>query len=433
MKFIITERQYNLLSKNLINEQGGFTQSEKRSQDAYKLMIDGASGWGSRPDLIVNGVNLLTTAVEFHRMNTLFRDKKTGYNSFDEMINGEFEYGRIERLDNTKQLNLINKKLNQLGVRYNISYSKSFNWPILNVPSFYYNKLSDLPDSPKPLLASAPSIKPANTHISQRCITKWNNNLAKAKNWLNTWISSSKTKEKFINGYKGIKYFEPNELKIIFDNYKNIIDRTPLAFYDEHVKEIDNKVIDDHYKNDVGAYAQYGTQKVYVNCIGDQYSDDQWRYETIIHEIQHLMSYYFPLSPDEQVKNVFTKKNNSSKNQTNTTPKQIQNKNNEFNHDLSWLDEYVKHLDKTQGEDYACEPTEKLSNLYTVRAMFKITPDKSLTKEMFLPYIKNEKMNLNVKMLLACWAKQGYPDFNTFLNDLNSLAKKSNQKNQNLS
>jgi hypothetical protein len=425
MKFIITENQY----KRLLVEQ---SQSEKRAQNAYKLMIDGASGLGSEPDLIVNGLNSLTNSDEFYRMNTLFNDGKTGYKSFDEMINGEFEYGRIERLNNKKQLDSIKKKLNQLGVKYNISYSTYLNWPVLKVTSFNFsNRLSDLPADPKPLVTST-SIKPANTHISQRCITKWNNNLAKAKNWLNTWISSSKTKEKFINGYKSTKYFEPYEINKIFDNYKKIIDRTPLAFYDEHVKEIDGTVIDDHYKNDVGAYAQYGTQKVYVNCIGDQYSDDQWRYETIIHEIQHLMSYYFPLSPDEQVKNVFTKKNNASTNQTNTTPKQTQNKNNEFNHDLSWLDEYVKRLDKTQGEDYACSPTEKLSNLYSVRAMFKITPDKSLTKEMFLPYIKNEKWNTDVALLLACWAKEGYPDFNTFLNGLNSLAKKSNQKNQNL-
>ena len=55
MKIIITKRQLNL-----INEQAGISKSEQRAQNAYKLMIDGSSGWGSKPNLIVQGINSLT-------------------------------------------------------------------------------------------------------------------------------------------------------------------------------------------------------------------------------------------------------------------------------------------------------------------------------------------------------------------------------------
>jgi peptidoglycan hydrolase-like protein with peptidoglycan-binding domain len=90
-------------------------------QKAYQKMIDGASGSGTNPRDIVDGINLLNTNDEFYAMNDMFKGghlKK--YKSFDQMIRGEFEYGGILGLyTNEPDIKKITKKLKELGVPFN--------------------------------------------------------------------------------------------------------------------------------------------------------------------------------------------------------------------------------------------------------------------------------------------------------------------------
>jgi hypothetical protein len=113
MKNIITEElgymKYLLGYQRgvVISEQAKpISKKEKNVQAAYKLMIDGAENWGTDPQKIVNAINMIKSEDELDRLFTLFKDKKTGYSDFSEMIRGEFES------DNQKDLDKIVSKLN---------------------------------------------------------------------------------------------------------------------------------------------------------------------------------------------------------------------------------------------------------------------------------------------------------------------------------
>lgn len=100
---------------------------EKRARDAYKLMIAGASGIGTEPKKFRDGIDILQSADEFYRMNSLFADGKTGYKSFDEMWRGELEFGRIG--NNVGTAKHIIAKLKQISVPYSTGknrYLKDF-------------------------------------------------------------------------------------------------------------------------------------------------------------------------------------------------------------------------------------------------------------------------------------------------------------------
>ena len=81
-------------------------------QAAYKLMIDGAENWGTDPQKIVNGLNMIKDKKELDRLLTLFQDNQTGYDTFGKMIKGEFESG------NQNDLNKITAKLKSFGFGY---------------------------------------------------------------------------------------------------------------------------------------------------------------------------------------------------------------------------------------------------------------------------------------------------------------------------
>ena len=122
MKNIITEElgymKYLLGYKKgvVISEQVGppkpVSQKEKNVQAAYKLMIDGAENWGTDPQKIVNGLNMIKDKKELDRLLTLFQDNQTGYDTFGKMIKGEFESG------NQNDLNKITAKLKSFGFGY---------------------------------------------------------------------------------------------------------------------------------------------------------------------------------------------------------------------------------------------------------------------------------------------------------------------------
>ena len=85
---------------------------EKNVLAAYQLMIDGSSGWGTDPQKIVDGLNMIKDKEELNRLLTLFLDKKTGYDKFGAMIKGEFES------DNQDDLNKITAKLKSFRFNY---------------------------------------------------------------------------------------------------------------------------------------------------------------------------------------------------------------------------------------------------------------------------------------------------------------------------
>ena len=91
---------------------------EKNVQDAYNLIVGGSSGPGTDAKKIVDGVNMMNDVYELSRLLTLFQDKRTGYDTFDKMIDTEFGEGLLGFGSNQPDLDLITAKLKRLGLNY---------------------------------------------------------------------------------------------------------------------------------------------------------------------------------------------------------------------------------------------------------------------------------------------------------------------------
>lgn len=113
MKYLLGYKRGIVISEQEIGEQVRISKKERNVLVAYKQIVDGSSIMGTEPQKIVDGFNMIKDLKEFNRLLTLFKDKKTGYPTFTEMIRGEFES------DNQDDLNKIIKKLNDLT--FNIS------------------------------------------------------------------------------------------------------------------------------------------------------------------------------------------------------------------------------------------------------------------------------------------------------------------------
>ena len=117
----LTESELVCLVSKVISEQA---QTDSISK-AYQYMIKGAKGesWGgTRPKDIISGLSLIKTPEEFYKLNDTFKDKKTGYGSFDEMIRGEFELGSIIGFgfNNKNDMKKVLEKLKELKVPYTL-------------------------------------------------------------------------------------------------------------------------------------------------------------------------------------------------------------------------------------------------------------------------------------------------------------------------
>ena len=115
MKYLLGYQRGVVISEQEIGEQPTtppISKKEKNVQAAYKLMIDGAENWGTDPQKIVNGLNMIKDKKELDRLLTLFQDNQTGYKTFGKMIKGEFESG------NQNDLNKITAKLKSVGFGY---------------------------------------------------------------------------------------------------------------------------------------------------------------------------------------------------------------------------------------------------------------------------------------------------------------------------
>ena len=162
MKNIITEElgymKYLLGYQRgvVISEQAKpISKKEKNVQAAYQLMIDGAENWGTDPQKIVNAINMIKSEDELDRLFTLFKDKKTGYSDFSEMIRGEFES------DNQKDLDKIVSKLNTW---YDLKKQTPENFSTLSFTPI----TKPLTDVAPAAAAPAPAATPAKTESTNK-------------------------------------------------------------------------------------------------------------------------------------------------------------------------------------------------------------------------------------------------------------------------
>ena len=410
MKILIKESQYKILL-----ERGN-----KRSpniEKAYNEIVDGAKYlMGTDKNKILKAFDYIKNIQEFNRLLLMFQDKRTGYESFEEMMNEE--YDRLDFNDIVK----LKDKLYSIGVilRFNTaknSFGQTFFDGGTNISYQYYN------------FEEKYSSKLKQAQVPKECSSKWQPQLEKAKNYWIQWLSSPITKNKFLNNWKKVeKNMTSVEVENIFKKYLDSLKGLKLYYYNSQ-------------SSNAYAYVTRSTpEKIYVNC----FQNDPDPYGSLIHEMQHLLYNIKPLNPKVQIAKVFVNSNtekstpetffkgNYNSNDDNVTNKMV-SVSKQFSttfYNIEYILFKAKNAEK-KDPGYSCRETEKMSNIISIRSLFGVKPGQNITKEMLLPYIKGEKKHTDVGWILNCWALKGFPDLNEMINKMNRLAYQNTNQNNN--
>jgi hypothetical protein len=403
MEIIITESQLSkILTEQTINN----------IQTAYNEIVDAVAGIGTDPDGVLNALGNIKNQNDFKLLVLLFKDKKTGYSSFDEMINGEYER------DNYNDIKKLENQLLKIGVHSSYEDGESYlgrNLFLGNFKTTFGKTAAEI------------------TRVGPFCKSKWSGHLKPAKDYWIKWLSNPITKTKFKKNWQLELPIYSNYVDDVFRKYINALNAINLVYYD-NVNPTSNNMRD--------AYAFVSEKeptKIYINCS----QDDKTPYETLIHEIQHILYDIKPLNPDVTIGDVFvnykTKKMtpsnffniNSSQNKIENFSKNIESTSKTYNlskDDLNWwLNSAKESEEKRPG--YSCETTEKMSNIMAIRKYFNLKPGENITKEMLIPYIVGPKNQTDITWVLHCWALNGFPDINIMLNKINQLAYQNTKQN----
>lgn len=381
----------------------------------YGQIVDAVKGLGTNENKLINAIYSLNLAYDFQQLTKMFADKKTGYSSFDDMINGEFE------IDNYQEVKKIQDILNTLDIKTVFMFSVNR----LGMKYFKGGFKSEIPKIPK----LEDESKTKDNSVGPFCKSKWEPLLSKAKKYWIEWLSNPITKAKFMKNWEIKNY---NEVDNIFKKYIDAINKMKLVYYDKYISggEQDNSY----------AFVRPGFEdKIYINCS----LDDNEKYNTLVHEIQHILYHIKPLNPTKQVGDVFV----NDKTQLMTIHDFVElsaedKKEGEVinrnmisslkNHNLNeyalfnWLVRARKQYDK--HDKYVCEKTEKMSNIMAIRSHLNIKPGEDITVEMLKPYIRGDKYHTDMSWILMCWALNGFNDIDVMLNKMNQLAFQNTKK-----
>ena len=434
MKILIKESQYKVLL-----EQGFEMMEPSPITKAYNEIISGAKYlMGTDKTKILKAFDYIKNVQDFKTLISMFKDKRTGYGSFEEMINKEYD-----RLD-FKDIIKLKDKLYSIGVILNFISAKNY----VGIPLFlegvkisYVNNTPKTPQPKTPQPATTPMKYKPETYtphkylqqVPKACSSKWQPLLEKAKNYWIQWLSSPITRIKFLNNWQKVeKNMTLVEVGNIFKKYIDSLKGLKLYYYN-------SKLMPENA--DAFAFVdKFEPEKIFVNCS----QNDPDPYGTLIHEIQHLLYYIKPLNPEVQIANVFVDSN--TKKSTINTFFDFYKTKSQQSRELSNIDIISKNLnvdpfmldyflnagkDEEKKRMDACSETEKMSNIMSIRKTLGVKPGQNITKEMVLPYIKGEKNHTDVTWMLACWAFKGFPDLNEMINKMNQLAYQNTNQNNN--
>jgi hypothetical protein len=383
---------------------------------AYEQLIDAVKGIGTNPNIVLSAIKKLKTENDFKYFLTLFKDKKTGYTDFFDMINKEYE------MDNADDLGYLIAALNKINVFTTANFATNGFGQSVFVGYF---RLRDY-------------YKPS-TDIREKCETKWRNFLPSAIKWWRDWLSDPITKEKV---YKNYLVRSENEKGIIDDafvKYFELLDKIVLRFYDKTTV----KTNDTFVHQDAGGFVTKPDGNIYIKC--DQIPDDDYAKTLLVHEIQHMIYYIKPLNPDKNVGDSFNNANCNYESEStikNTLVANSVNRNfseniiraaKEIDVDPSHLSlwEMKKEYRKMVGDPgYFCRETEKMSNISALRRLLNLKPGENITLSMIKPFITGDKFNVDVEFIIYCWIEKGYPNLSGVLNNINQLALNNNIKSQ---
>jgi len=407
MRIVITESQYKILLE----------QKNPNIQKSYNEIVKGANYiLGTSKDTILGAFKYIKNSSEFHTLRSMFKDKKTGYSSFEEMINEE--YDRFDYDDIIK----LQEKLYSIGVVLKFKRGENN----LGVPFFMGNTVITYE---KNFENNKKSIR-----VNSKCTSKYPPLLKQAQDYWRKWLSSPITKQKFRTNWNvqpKTDTVDGKKVDDIFEEYFDCIDNLKLVFYDNtmiHPPGVSE--IDVTESKRAFAFVTHSTpENIYINCS----LNDKDPLGSLIHEIQHLLYDIRPLNPSITIGDVFLKPGDKKlriKDVYDLSKKYVNDSKDLINASQSlgveqdtltyWLWKSENVIKNDPG--YVCRETEKASNIQSIRHLLNIKPSQNITPQMLKPYINGEKNDTNIDWLLMCWASKGFKDINLFLSDLNKLA-----------
>lgn len=281
------------------------------------------------------------------------------------------------------------------------------------------------------------AVDPANL---KRCENAWNKQLANAVKFWKDWLNHPETKKKVIKNWD--VYFGTGaiQLAIYYPLYMKHLNSIRLKFYNCSMTSFKNK------ENTYAFVRRNENTTIYINCSKKPES----LYNTLIHEIQHMIYNIKPLNPEKKMENLFVAPGTRVDTDRSIMAGLLSTKAKKVGHSQPFSPLVIKtakqlgvspadinmwererKMEEAGGQKrYICEHTEKLSNIMAMRQLFKVQPGQNITLKMLIPYIKHEKKEGNISWYLLCWAQKGFPDLTQVLNRTNELAKQSNDQQQ---
>jgi len=401
------------LLKQALTEQVDMNRVNK----AYAQTVTAVKGMGTDIPAVLNSIKMLRNRDEFLEYMLKFKDKKTGYTKFPDMINAE--YDRFNLADVQK----IVVALRNIGISSIANVKGNAN--LAGMKFFDSFKMSWLE-------------KPTILTKKDRYIRKkqWLDELTRAvafwKSWLSNPITKQRVQQNWDTWYASGKF----QVKLVWPKYFDILDKLYIKFYD-----ITSSEYEDAYAYVTGNVLG-PSPIIFVNLD----LDDPEKYDTLVHEIQHIIYRIKPLNPETKITNAFVTKNTKRNTPDIIKSTVVSSASKKLNADISKATAVVTSLglDMTPKEllvwkqsakesrpgdpEYVCRATEKMSNIMATRTKFRLKPGQNITVAMLKPYIERKKDNTDISWILLCWAKNNFPDLNQMLNRINLLAKNNTPK-----
>jgi hypothetical protein len=230
--------------------------------------------------------------------------------------------------------------------------------------------------------------------------------------------SKNKIGQTLFNDFTMQSWFVDETIDAIVE-YEILNGWTADSIFEKYLETINNATIK-YYNEDDDAYAFVNRSNptiINVNC----FQNDPAPYNTLVHEIQHLLYYIKPLNPDIKIEKIYgTYINTTLTGKTSQNVKNIKQTAENLGvsqRHLNWFYDLAK-----QKGEYSCEHTEKMSNIMAIRSKFNLSPNDKITFEMIKPYMMGDEEDTDITWLLSCWASNGFPDINHMLKRINQLA-----------
>ena len=421
----LTESDLTKIIKRVIKEQSSVSNPSNSSVIAiYNEIVEAVEGFGTDPNKLLLAIIKLNNQNEFKYLLTLFKDKKTGYSDFFEMVNEEFE------LDNWKEAEFLISALKNINVLTtafiptNYLGSKIFKGGF-KLKNYGYN--NEIPETPE---------TPETKKKMESCRTLWSKVLPKAIKWWRDWLSDPITKKKFSSNYSNEPYTTPR----FYPKYFELLNKIKLNFYNNNMISVNGIEVE----KDAIAFVIGSDGNIYANCTFNK--NEIEIEETLIHEIQHMIYDIKPLNPNKKISSVFGKNDSGkeskeqikseylsyslNKNKTKIYSPEIIAASKKLNIDPRFLWTLKRRANakmaKSDDPGYICRETEKMSNITAIRSTLGIKPGENITFDMIKPYMTQDMETTDFYWFLLCWAQRGFIDINKMLQNINQLALKQN-------